>query len=27
VVAVSLDHGHEPFLRWIGEQTRSHSGT
>lgn len=26
VVAVSLDHGHAPFLEWIGEQTRSHSG-
>jgi periplasmic divalent cation tolerance protein len=26
VVAVSLDHGHEPFLRWIVEQTRGHLG-
>jgi periplasmic divalent cation tolerance protein len=23
VVAVGLDHGHDPFLRWIGEQVRS----
>jgi periplasmic divalent cation tolerance protein len=22
VVALTLDHGHEPFLRWIDEQTR-----
>lgn len=26
VVAVRLDHGHEPFLTWIDEQTRGHSG-
>ena len=21
IVAMAIDHGHEPFLRWIGEQT------
>jgi periplasmic divalent cation tolerance protein len=26
VVSVRLDHGHEPFLDWIGEQTLGHSG-
>ncbi len=23
IVAMAIDHGHEPFLRWIGEQTHA----
>ena len=26
VVAVRLDHGHQPFLDWIGEQTGASAG-